>query len=146
MRHSYCNNIRNHKKWKNVNWIEYVFAQKIEGKYINLHIFKMLWKKLNHYISFQKRMKNFWLFYLWKSWYYLSIEVEVIRWRREQEYGKSSVDNKNFYRIYIRRTKNQFKQRLYFYQSLSNHLGSIFRTGISDLQSNSFLDEVVIKV
>ena len=32
-----------------------------------------------------------------------------------------------------------------FYQNLSNHLGSIFRTGISDLQSNSFLDEVVIK-
>ena len=33
-----------------------------------------------------------------------------------------------------------------FYQNLSNHLGSIFRTGISDLQYNSFLDEVVIKV
>ena len=112
---------------------------------MNLYNLKTQWKKLNHYISFQKRGKNFWLFYLWKTWYYLNIEVEVIRWRREQEYGKSSVDNKNFYRIYIRRTKNQFKQRLYFYQSLSNHLGSIFRTGISDLQSNSFLDEVVIK-
>ena len=41
--------------------------------------------------------------------------------------------------------KNNLNNDYDFYQSLSNHLGSIFRTGISDLQSNSFLDEVVIK-
>ena len=49
-------------------------------------------------------------------------------------------------RTFIEELKINLNNDYDFYQNLSNHLGSIFRTGISDLQSNSFLDEVVIKV
>ena len=80
---------------------------------------------------------------------FLSKFLNSLRYLKKQNENKSMVKVQLITRTFIEAISEELKVNLNndydFYQNLSNHLGSIFRTGINDLQSNEFLDEVVIK-
>ena len=80
---------------------------------------------------------------------FLSKFLNSLRYLKKQNENKSMVKVQLITRTFIEAVSDELKINLNndydFYQNLSNHLESIFRSGVSDLQSNEFLDEVVIK-
>ncbi len=80
---------------------------------------------------------------------FLSRFLNSLRYLKKQNENKSMVKVQLITRTFIEAISEELKVNLNndydFYQNLSNHLGAIFRTGVSELQSNEFLDEVIIK-
>lgn len=80
---------------------------------------------------------------------FLSKFLNSLRYLKKENENKSMVKVQLITRAFIEGISNELKVNLNndydFYQNLSNHLESIFRSGVNNLQSNEFLDEVVVK-